>query len=372
MLTSSFPCVAEHIARLTPYQPGKTSEEVKREFGLERVIKLACNENPFGPSPMAKAAAMQALQEAHYYPDSAGYALRRALSQNYRVKFENIIIGAGSEGILASIVRAYLNGNDEALTSDGTFIGFTVLIRSQGIPLRCVPLRNYAYDLVAMARAITPRTKLIYLANPNNPTGTLIDRAAFEDFYSKVPGHILLIMDEAYHEFVGSEPAYPDSQLYRHDNVFTLRTFSKAYGLAGLRIGYGIAHETIIEQLLKIKLPFEPNHIAQAAALAAFADREFVKRTIASNVKGLETLYDGLARLGMVHVRSFGNFVMIDLGSSKRVQWFSRRLLERGIIIRPLAAFGLPDCLRITVGLPEENELLLSELANLLKQESVV
>jgi histidinol-phosphate aminotransferase len=366
MATTTPRLVPEYIERLVPYQPGRHIADVRREYGLDRIIKLASNENPFGASPRAVAAATAALAEAYRYPDIACLELRQALTRVYRVKLANTIVGAGSEGIMATIVRTFLHDDDEVVTSEGTFIGFTVLTRSQGVRLHLVPQKGYAYDLEAMAAALTPKTKIVYLANPNNPTGTLFTRAAFDRFYARVPPHVLIIQDEAYHEFVGADATYPDSQLYRYDNVITLRTFSKVYGLAGLRIGYGLAAEGLIAPLLKVRLPFEPNNVAVAAALAALEDQEFVNRTVANNAAGRARLYEGFAALGVPFVRSFANFVMIDLGDAERSRTVCEGLLQRGIIVRPLAAFGLPACVRVTVGLPEENEAMLAALAEVL------
>ncbi|MBM3269525.1 MAG: histidinol-phosphate transaminase [Candidatus Sericytochromatia bacterium] len=358
--------VPEYIERLVPYQPGKPIGEVQRELGLDRVVKLASNENPFGVSPLAREAAFRAMAEAHNYPDASGHDLRQALTHAYKVEFENTIVGAGSEGIMANIVRTFLHGDEEVLTSEGTFIGFMVLARSQGVPIRLVPLRDYAFDLDAMAAEINPRTKIVYLANPNNPTGTLFTRSAFERFYAKVPPHVLIIQDEAYHEFVGADATYPDSQLYRYDNVITLRTFSKAYGLAGLRVGYGLAAAPLIEQLHKVKLPFEPNGVAMAAALAALDDTAFLDKTLANNSAGLARFYSAFARLGIPHVRSWGNFVMVDLQTEERSLGICDALLRRGIIVRPLRAFGLPHCVRVSVGTAEENDQFLEALEEIL------
>jgi histidinol-phosphate aminotransferase len=358
--------VPDYIERLVPYQPGKPISEVQREFGLSHVVKLASNENPFGPSPRAMAAAAAAIGECHRYPDAACYELRQALTRLYRVRFENTIAGAGSDALMATVVRTFLHGDEEVLTSEGTFIGFMVLARSQGVRVNLVPLKDYAYDLEAMGRALTPKTKIVYLANPNNPTGTLFTREAFERFYAQVPPHVLIIQDEAYHEFVGPEATYPDSQLYRYDNVITLRTFSKAYGLAGLRIGYGLAHDRLITQLLKVKQPFEPNHVAAAAALAALDDQEFVTRTVANNARGRDELSAVFQRLGLRYVPSWANFVMIDLGTERQAQALAAALLRRGVIVRPLGGFGLPHCVRVSVGLPEENHAFVTALTEVL------
>lgn len=352
--------VPRYIEQLIPYKPGKPIEEVQREFGLERVYKLASNENPLGPSPKALAAIQEGLAGLHMYPDSGGFKLRAALSSRYRVKPENVILGCGSEGIMATIVRTFLHGDEEVLTSEGTFIGFMVLARAQGVPIVTVPLKDYAYDLEAMASAVTPWTKVIYLANPNNPTGTIFNREQFERFLAAVPPHILIILDEAYYEFVGNRYDYPDSQLYRADNVITLRTFSKAYGLAGIRIGYGLAHESLVSHLMKVKLPFEASVLAQEAGLAALDDQDFLARTLQVNREGLETLYAGFERLGIRYVRSNANFILLDVGSEQEVMRLYEALLSQGIVVRPLRGFGLPHCLRVSVGLPEDNRRILS------------
>ncbi len=365
-MTNNLRLVPEYIERLIPYQPGKSISEVQREYGLDHVVKLASNENPFGPSPLAREAAIRAVDEANYYPDATGHDLRQALTKVYKVKFENTIVGAGSEGIMANAVRAFLHDDEEVLTSEGTFIGFMVLARSQGVPIRLAPLRDYAFDLEALAQLITDRTKIIYLANPNNPTGTLFTRSAFDRFYAKVPPRVLVILDEAYHEFVGADASYPDSQLYRYDNVITLRTFSKAYGLAGLRVGYGLAAETLIAQLLKVKLPFEPSHVAMAAGLAALEDRAFLGKTVANNAAGLARFYSAFTDLALPYVRSRGNFVMLDMGTPERATDVVDQLLKRGVVVRPLKGFGLPHCIRVSVGRPEENEEFLEALAQVI------
>lgn len=358
--------VPEYIERLDPYRPGKPIDEVRREFGLDHIHKLASNENPLGPSPRALEAMHQRMTGLNQYPDSAGFHLRDALARRYRVKRENVILGSGSEGIMATIVRTFLHGDEEVLTSEGTFVGFMVLARSQGVPIVTVPLRDYGYDLETMASHLSSRTKVVYLSNPNNPTGTIFTRAEFEAFLERVPPHVLIILDEAYYEFVGDLYDYPDSQLYRADNVITLRTFSKAYGLAGIRIGYGLAHEALIGQLLKVKLPFEPNTLAQAAGLAALDDDAFLMRTLDVNERGIEQLYEGLERLRIPHVRSYANFVLTEWGSETEVDRIYQGLLARGVIVRPLRGFGLPTCIRISVGLPEENAACLRGLRELL------
>jgi histidinol-phosphate aminotransferase len=353
--------VPPHITALKGYEPGLSADEIQQKYGLARVIKLASNENPLGASPQAIERGQQAFTHVSRYP-SGGLAMRRKLAELYSVDVRNVIAGSGSEGIISNIVRTFLNDDDEVLTTDGAFLGFQVLARGRGVAYRTVPYRDWHYDLTALAAAINPKTKLIYLANPNNPTGTFFTRQAFEQFHKRVPERVLIILDEAYYEFGVVEQSYPDSMHYRFDNVITLRTFSKAYGLAAARVGYGFAHEDLISVLLKVKLPFEPSGPSEAAALGALEDREFMIRSVANNAKGLLYLTRSLRELGFTVVPSAGNFVMLVLKDDLEAKNIFQNLLERGVIIRPLATTGLPNCLRISVGTPEENEYFLQTL----------
>lgn len=347
---------------------GLSIEEVRRRHRLDRVVKLASNENPLGPSPLAVEAAKSALSASHRYPDG-GLALREKLTHRFNVRLENVIAGAGSEGIMADIVRTFLADDDEVLASEATFPAMRVLASSRGVAYCTVPLRNWSIDLPALAGAITPRTKLIYLPNPNNPTGTIFTTSEFNDFYRRVPERVLIILDEAYLEYAQQNPGYPDSLHYRYDNVITLRTFSKAYGLAGLRVGYGFAHDDMIRMLLKVKLPFEPSNAASAAAIAALEDREFVANSLEINTRGLQELAAALRRLGFAPLPSEANFLMIPLSSESQARDLFESLLREGVIVRPLKSFGLPSCVRITVGTPEENEICVSALERILKTE---
>ena len=360
--------VPPYIAALAPYVCGMSIEEARERYGLTQVVKLASNENPLGASPLAVAAMQAALAGSYRYPDG-GLALRKKLAGRFGVKLANVIAGAGSEGLMADIMRTFLCDHDEVLTSEGTFIGMRVLAQSRGVAYRTVPLRDFHFDLAAIADAITPRTKLIYLANPNNPTGTIFTSAEFDAFYPRVPSHVLIILDEAYFEFAQTNERYPDSMRYRYDNVITLRTFSKAYGLAGVRIGYGFAHEELIGMLLKVKLPFEPSSIASAAGLAALDDDAFLRRTLETNARGLRQLMPVLSDLGLRPVPTEANFVMLRLGTPERAQELFEGLLRAGVIVRPLQPFGLAACLRITIGTTEENELCLSALRRILTLE---
>src|SRR5689334_10052251 len=292
------PLVPPYIASLRPYEPGRGIEEVQRECGLTRIAKLASNENPLGSSPRALREMTRHLDRLNLYPNS-GLDLRRVLAEKFDVKVENVIAGSGSEGIMSNIIRTFLGDEDEVLTTEAAFIGFQVLAKSRGVTYRTVPYRDWHYDLTALAREINERTKIIYLANPNNPTGTIFTKHEFDDFYRHVPERVLIILDEAYFEYAKDNPRYPDSMHYRYDNVITLRTFSKIYGLAGVRIGYGFAHEELIRNLLKVKLPFEPSTPAQAAGIGALADKEFLHRSLDTNARGLRFLSGALGELGL-------------------------------------------------------------------------
>ena len=349
------PLVPPYIEALRPYEAGLRIQDIQREYGIEKVIKLASNENPLGSSPLAMEALARSSRDLHRYPDG-GYALRAELAERFAVKLENVIAGSGSEGIISNIIRTFLCDEDEVLTTESAFIGFQVIARSRGVAYRTVPYRDWRYDLPALAAAITDRTKIVYLANPNNPTGAIFTSQEFEAFYRHVPERVLIILDEAYFEYAKDNARYPDSMHYRYDNVITLRTFSKIHGLAGMRIGYGFAHQDLIANLLKVKLPFEPSTLAQAAAIGALADREFAHRSFEINADGLRFLTGSLRAIGMNVTPSEANFVMVEMPGDAAARSLFEALLRKGVIIRPLGAFGLPRCLRISTGLAAENE----------------
>lgn len=361
------PLVPPYIETLQPYQAGLPAEEVRRRYGLERVDKLASNENPLGPSPLAVEAMNRSFKGLHLYP-TGGLDLRLRLAELFELKVENVIAGSGSEGIMANIIRAFLCDDDEVLTSENTFIGFRVLAQSRGVAYRTVPYHDWRFDLSALATAITEKTKIIYLANPNNPTGTIFTRQEFDNFYKHVPERVLIILDEAYFEYAKDHPRYPDSMHYRYDNVITLRTFSKIYGLAGVRIGYGFAHEDLIANLLKVKLPFEPSTLAQAAGLAALDDREFLHRSLELNVRGLRLYRQAFTEMGLHPLPGEANFVMIPFASEPHAMAVFEAMIRRGTIVRPLKAFGLPHCLRISTGTMEENDRCLQAMRQALEQ----
>jgi histidinol-phosphate aminotransferase len=340
---------------------GRSAEDVARERGLADVIKLSSNENPLGASPLAVEAIRGSLDRLNLYPNG-GLDLRRVLAREFQVKVENVIAGSGSEGIISNIIRTFLCDDDEVLTTEAAFIGFQVLARSRGVAYRTVPYRDWHYDLEALAAASIVRTKIVYLANPNNPTGTIFTKQEFENFYRHVPERVLIILDEAYFEYARANPRYPDSMHYRYDNVITLRTFSKAFGLAGMRIGYGFAHQDLIANLLKVKLPFEPSAPAQAAGIAALGDGEFLRRSVELNARGVQFLSLALAEMGFTPAPSDANFVMVSFESAESAARVYERLLGQGIVVRPLDAFGLPQCLRISTGMEEHNRRVIEAL----------
>ncbi|MGI8744739.1 MAG: histidinol-phosphate transaminase [Bryobacteraceae bacterium] len=350
------PLVPPYIASLRPYEAGRGIEEVRREFGVTRIAKLGSNENPLGPSPLAIEAMLRCTDTLNRYP-SAGLDLRKVLAREFDLKVENVIAGSGSEGIMSNIIRAFLCDEDEVLTTDAAFVGFQVLAKSRGVKYRTVPYNNWHYDLPALARAINERTKIVYLANPNNPTGTIFTRQEFDAFYQHVPERVLIILDEAYFEYAKDNPRYPDSMHYRYDNVITLRTFSKVYGLAGIRIGYGFAHEELIANLLKVKLPFEPGTLAQAAGIGALSDKEFLHRSLELNARGMKFLTGHLENAGYTVVPSEANYLMVVLSSEEQALSLTHDLLTQGVIVRPLKSFGLPHCIRVSTGTAEDNQL---------------
>lgn len=359
------PLVPPNIQTLAPYQPGRSADEIRREFGVSRVVKLASNENPLGPSPRAIERMSTVLDDIHYYPDG-GLKLRADLAQRFRAKIGNVVAGSGSEAIMSNIIRTFLCDDEEVLTAQGTFIGFYVLVRSRGVKLVTVPLRDFHFDLEAIADRITDKTKIIYLANPNNPTGTIFTRDEFEHFSRRVPPSTLVILDEAYFEYACENPDYPDSMLYRMDNVITLRTFSKAYGLAGVRIGYGMAHEALCDNVRKVKLMFEPSVLAEAAGLGALEDHEFLARTLDMNRRGKAQLFNAFSELGLKVIPTHANFHLLVFGSEAEALQLYTDLLRRGVIVRPLGPFGLPECLRITIGTEDQNRILIAALKEVL------
>lgn len=347
--------VPEYVRSLQLYQAGKPIEELTRERGLTKISKLASNENPLGPSPFAIQKMTNALWDVHRYPDMNAHTLKSSLARLYKLKKENIILGNGSEGIMAYIARAFVQPGHEILTSANSFIGFTIIARSVGAHLKTVPLTpDYRFDVNALAKNITQKTKVIYICNPNNPTGTYITKKEFDFLMSYVPSHVLVILDEAYFEFAAGKEDYPNSMDYRYDNVITLRTFSKAYGLSGIRIGYGFGHEDLIANLTKVKLPFEPGTIAQMGAAGAIHDKPHLRRTISNNQRRYSETFAFLEKHEFNPIKSVANFVTYKTGSEEASRYMFDKLLDHGVIIRQLKANEMPDYVRVSLGTKRE------------------
>lgn len=347
--------VPSNIRQLSPYIAGKTISEVKDEYAPSQISKLASNENRMGYSPKVKPAVQRALKNIQDYPDPVSRKLRHSLAVKNNVRPENIIIAAGSESVIAILCRTFFLEKEEAITADATFIGFYVQTGIRGVTLNKVPLtKDYRFDLDQMLSNLNEQTKMIYIANPNNPTGTYITKNEFGQFIEQVPEHVLVVMDEAYFEFADEIPDYPNALDYDFKNIITLRTFSKAYGLAGFRIGYGIGHPDLISQMMKTKLTFEPTTLAQAAALAALQDEEFLIRSKEMVQNGKQRLYRFLDKHQISYIPSVSNSVMIEFPTEKQAIEFTQAMLEEGVILRHIKSFGLPQCVRVTVGRERE------------------
>jgi histidinol-phosphate aminotransferase len=344
----------KHISALEAYKPGKPIADVAAEHGIEDVIKLASNENPLGPSPMAMEAASRSLAGIHHYPNG-GKSIREAVANRYKISADEVIAGSGSEGVMNTVMRTFLEKGDEVLTSEWTFSGFYVLAHAMGLKLVTVPMRDYSYDLNRIADRITEDTKLIYIANPNNPTGSVFGRKEFEAFYRRVPDNVILMYDEAYYDFSACDTHFTLVDDIR-PNVITLRTFSKSHGLAGLRIGFGTGPKELIHPMLKVKLPFEPSSPAQAAGIAALDDHEFLSRTLETNRTGKQYLKDAFEKLGIKYVDTAANFFFLPIESVATSNNFVFEMERRGIIVRPVYGSELSAGVRISIGTIEENE----------------
>ena len=349
------PLVPSYIKKLKSYKPGKSIAEAQREFELKSFIKLASNENPYGPSPKSIQAIRQAGHKIHRYPDATGFELRNSLARKYNLNVNNVILGSGSEGIMSTIMRTFLLKDDELISASNSFIGFKVLANASGCKTHWTPMKRNRYDLKEISNNINDYTKIIYIANPDNPMGTYITKAEFDKFYKSVPDRVLIILDEAYFEYAKDFEQYPNSMNYRYDNVITLRTFSKAYGLAGIRVGYGFAHDSLIENLLKVKAPFEPSLLGQIAASAALKDQLFLEKSIKLNALGIEYLENEFTKVGINFISSSTNFITTIWPTKRIASQISKSLLKKGFIVRQLTAFGSPNYIRISIGLEEEN-----------------
>ena len=354
------------VSGLSPYQPGKPVEDVQRELGLERVIKLASNEGPFGPFPAAQEAIARATADLNRYPDGGVFRLHAALAERHGVDSSEISVGAGADGCIDMISEAVLDPGDEIVCGWPSFPSYVIYARKQGAEAKLVPLADYRYDLDALLDAVTPRTKLVYICHPNNPTGTMNTTEELDAYFERVPDHVLTVVDQAYFEYI-EHTDYPDAverYLKNGRRVVVLRTFSKIYGLAGLRVGYAVGPSSVCASLAKVRRPFDLTTPAQVAALASIDDEPELARRRSVNTEGLARLGALLRKHGLDPVPSVGNFVYLDTGSDAGDLF--DRLLHEGIIVRPLAGFGSPSAIRISVGTPEELDVLAEALGRVL------
>ncbi len=359
------PLVTESIEQITPYVAGKPVEELERELGITGAIKLASNENPLGPSPAAVERMRAAIGCVHLYPDAGAHRLRSALAKRLGVRFDEVLVGNGSNELIELVIRTFASPDDEAVISEGTFVVYKLALLAQGVPFREVLLDGIDYDLAAIADAIGEHTKIVILANPNNPTGRAYGRREWEEFLARVPERVIVLADEAYFEY--ADPAtFPDSLAYRsrHPRLVVTRTFSKIHGLAGLRIGYAVAPAEMAAYIHRVRAPFNVSGIAQEAALGALEDSAHVERSKALAREGKAWLRPRLQALGLSCPESQGNFVFV--GVERDAGEVFQALLRKGVIVRPLAGYGFPRHVRITVGLPEENERLMAALREVL------
>lgn len=347
--------VKDNIKNLIPYIPGKPIEELERELGIKGSIKLASNENPIGPSPKAVQALHEAINNAHRYPDGNAYYLKNELNKKFNIPINEIILGNGSNELLELVVRTFAFPDDEAVISAQSFIIYKLASIIQGLKIKEVPLKKYTIDLEAMAKEITDKTKFIFLPNPNNPTGTYVNKEQFESFIKKVPQNVIIVIDEAYFEYADA-PDYPDSLDYRkqHKYIITMRTFSKIYGLAGLRVGYAFTDPELVEYMNRVRAPFNVNLLAQKAAIAALYDDEYIQKVKQLCIQEKKWLKTNFEQLGIEFIPSQANFILIGLGNRDGKDIFNK-LLKEGVIIRPMSEYGFPHHHRITVGIHEEN-----------------
>jgi histidinol-phosphate aminotransferase len=355
----------EHILGIAPYEPGKPIEELERELGITNAIKLASNENPLSPSDRVQRAVAAALTHLNRYPDGSGFYLRQALAKRHGLTGEHIVLGNGSNELIELLVRSFLRPGDEAVVPHPSFVVYPMIVQAAGGIRVMVMLRDHRLDLEAMARAITPMTKVVFIANPNNPTATIVTADEVEHFMARVPERTIVVFDEAYIEFALG-PDFPDALAYVRQGrkVVVLRTFSKAASLAGLRVGYAVADPDAIALMNRIRQPFNVNSLAQAAALAALDDDSHVLECVRMIEAGRHYLYDEFRALGIRYVPSRANFILVDAGRSATDIY--QRLLKDGVIVRPMTPFGMETALRITVGTPEENRRLVKALHTVL------
>jgi histidinol-phosphate aminotransferase len=351
-----------YIRAIAPYQPGKPISELARELGLDpaSIIKLASNENPLGVSPLAQQAISAVLSDLSRYPDGNGFELKQALNRRFGVPTDCMVLGNGSNDVLDLAARAFLRPGDEAVYSQHAFAVYPIAVQAIGARGIEVPARDYGHDLDAMARAVTGKTRIVFIANPNNPTGTLVPASALESFIAALPEHVLTVLDEAYNEYLPHEVRSDTLQwLGRFPNLVITRTLSKVYGLAGLRVGYAFASTEVADLMNRVREPFNVNSVALAAGAAALRDEDFIRKSFELNCAGMKQITEGLTRLGIEYIPSYGNFVSFEVPDAVEV---FQRLLQAGVIVRPIAGYGMPNHLRVSIGLKSENARFLESL----------
>ncbi len=357
----------EYVKNLIPYIPGKPVEELERELGIQDAIKIASNENSLGPSPLAVDAVVKALGNVNRYPDGDAFYLRNKLAQRLGVKPESLIFGNGSNEVIEIVARTFMKPGDEAVIGEFAFIVFPIVTQAVGAKAIISPMPELTHDLRDMFKRITPKTKAVFIANPNNPTGTMVKRGEVEWFLERVPDDIIVVIDEAYFDYV-DDTEYPNSLDYQGlgKSIITVRTFSKIYGLAGLRLGFGVSSEEIISYMSRVREPFNVNSLAQVAAIAALDDAEHVRRSKDVNRAGLKYLVQEIKKINLPFTSSFANFILVDLGTDPIPVY--NALLREGVIVRPVINYGLKTHIRVTVGLPEENERFIRAIKKVLEK----
>lgn len=355
------------ILELQPYQIGKPISEVEREFGLTRITKLASNENPLGTSEYVTHHLMAELSNVARYPDGGAFAFKEALSQHLKVFPEQLILGNGSEEVLRMLMQTFVWGTGHIIIPQYSFIAYKILAQGFGIQTIETPSKEYGIDCKAILAAVTPETKMVILANPNNPTGTYINNTEFDHLLKSLPKDVIVVCDEAYYEYV-TEKDYPQTipKISQYPNLIVTRTFSKAYGLAGLRLGYGVAHPQLVELINRVRQPFNLNHLAMVAGTLALSDQAFVEKSIDVNQQGKVQLYSGIQSLGLTYVPSVANFIMVNVKNEGAKMFQS--LLEKGVIVRPLSPYDLSQTIRVSVGLEEENAHFLEAMKTVLNE----
>jgi histidinol-phosphate aminotransferase len=360
--------VPDYFSKIKPYVPGKPIEAVQREYGIDNSIKLASNENPLGPSPMAVAAIHQVLGNLHRYPDAGGYELTHSIAEKYNIDPGNIVLGNGSDGIIALLATVFLNPADEVILPQPSFLFYEISIRSSGALPIWVPLKLFKTDLAGMIAKISPKTRMIFLNVPHNPTGSIISKPDFEDFIAEIPPQIVIVLDEAYIEFVtDSNCVNSFDYLKTAKAIVGMRTFSKVFGLAGLRVGYGVMPVVLAELLHRVRQPFNVNTLAQVAAAAALKDAEFLKRTVNLVHDELEFFYAALDKLELPYIRSQANFLMIEIDDGQTADEVFEKLLMQGVIVRAMTAYGYPQHMRVSIGKHEENIRFLEALEKVIQ-----